>query len=77
MEKNIVSENYIPRLKDGDNWVTDQGQIEECIREYYADLYENKDDRRTGISIEEYIRPEGIEIAPRLSDMQRTLWRER
>ena len=71
LEKNIVSENYIPRLKDGDNWITDQGQIEECIRAYYADLYENKDDRRTGISIEEYIRPEGIEIAPRLSDMQR------
>ena len=44
LEKNIVSENYIAKLREGDGWVTDQGQIEECIRTYYAELYENRID---------------------------------
>ena len=66
LETNRVSEKYIPRLKNGDGWITDQGQIEDNIRTFYKDLYENKDDLRTGLSIEDYIGVEGRDIAPKL-----------
>ena len=33
---------------------------------FYKDLYENKDDLRTGQSIEDYIGVEGRDIAPKL-----------
>ena len=67
LEKNIISENYIPRLREGDRWITDQDTIETKIRDFYKDLYKEREDLRTGINIEEYIGPEGVDIAPKLT----------
>ena len=67
LEKNIISENYIPRLREGDRWITDQDTIETKIKDFYKDLYKEREDLRTGINIEEYIGPEGVDIAPKLT----------
>ena len=49
LEKHRVSDNYISRLRDGNELITDQKKIEKCIHGYYEELYENKDDLRTNI----------------------------
>ena len=67
LEKNRVSEKYIPRLREGNVIITDQVKIERSIREFYKDLYSNKDNLRTGLSIEEYIGAEGRAAAPKLA----------
>ena len=68
LEKQRKSENYIAKLREGDRWITDQSEIDEKITEYYEDLYQNKDNLRTDISIESYIQPVGVGIAPKLDE---------
>ena len=68
LEKHIVSEKYIPCLREGNTIIKDQAEIESKIREFYADLYGNKDDQLGNVSIEEYIGLEASEKVPRLDD---------
>ena len=51
LEKQIKTENYIPKLREGDRWITDQTEIDDKITDYYKDLYENKDNLRSGLDI--------------------------
>ena len=67
LEKNVSSDKYIPRLKVGNEWVTSQEGIENEIRSYYRDLYKNHDHLRSESTIEDFIKNEGLEIAPKLT----------
>ena len=55
LEKHVVSERYIPMLREGTSTITDQANIEIKIRDFYADLYSNKDDQLGLSNIAEYI----------------------
>ena len=71
LEKQVKKENYIPRLREGDRWITEQTEIDKKITEYYEDLYDNKDNLRSGIDIGTYLPPAGVGIAPTLEEDQR------
>ena len=71
LEKHIVSEKYIPCLREGNTFIKEQAEIESKIRAFYADLYHNKDDQLGNESIEEYIGSEASEKVPRLSDQDK------
>ena len=67
LERNRAAEGYIPRLREGEGWILDQAAIEDRIRNFYKDLYENKERLRNGATIGEYLGDPGLNSAPKLS----------
>merc|ERR1711917_43385 len=70
LERNRAAEGYIPRLREGEGWILDQVAIEDRIRSFYKDLYENKERLRNGSTIGEYLGDPGLNSAPKLTVLE-------
>ena len=56
LEKNQVCQKFISRLRDENNvYTTTQDSVNECIRDFYKDLYKNKDDDLTINNIRQFL----------------------
>ena len=68
LEKHIISEKYIPILKEDGLNITDQSTIESKIQDYYQNLYTNRDEFLDLTDIGNYIGAEAASEIPKLSN---------
>ena len=71
LEKHISSDRYIPCIQVNGTLEKSQDKIESHIRNFYEDLYANKDEFLSDITIEQYIGREASLECPKLNEVDK------